>query len=107
VSIPAVLAETARVLSLGGRLALLEVDTPSNSLLRWGHRVYFNRLVPLLGALLSDAWAYSYLPRSVSYLPSNAELHAMLETAGFRQVVKHRLSGGIAQLVTAVRSAQR
>jgi demethylmenaquinone methyltransferase/2-methoxy-6-polyprenyl-1,4-benzoquinol methylase len=107
VSIPAVLTEAARVLSPGGRLALLEVDTPSNSLLRWGHGVYFSRLVPLLGALFSDAWAYNYLPRSVSYLPSSEELRDMLETAGFQQIVKRRLSGGIAQLVTAVSSAQK
>lgn len=107
VSIPAVLAEAARVLQPGGRLALLEVDTPSNRLLRWGHSLYFNRLVPWLGALLSDAWAYTYLPRSVSYLPTSAELHQMLEAAGFQPVVKRRLSGGIAQLVTAVREGEK
>jgi demethylmenaquinone methyltransferase / 2-methoxy-6-polyprenyl-1,4-benzoquinol methylase len=103
VSIPAVLRETARVLKPGGRLALLEVDTPSNRLLSWGYNLYFTRLVPLLGALLSDARAYAYLPRSVSYLPAGGELQQMIETVGFRQVTKHRLSGGIAQLVTAVR----
>ncbi|HEV8717272.1 MAG TPA: ubiquinone/menaquinone biosynthesis methyltransferase [Candidatus Binatia bacterium] len=103
VSIPAVLAEAARVLQPGGRLALLEVDTPHNRLLRWGHGLYFNHIVPVLGALLSDAWAYAYLPRSVSYLPASEELRQMIEAAGFQRVVKRRLSGGIAQLVTAVR----
>ncbi len=106
VSIPAVLTEAARVLQPGGRLALLEVDTPNNRLLRWGHSLYFNRIVPLLGALLSDAWAYTYLPRSVSYLPPSVELQQMLETAGFQPVVKRRLSGGIAQLVTAVKKGE-
>jgi len=106
VSIPAVLTEAARVLQPGGRLALLEVDTPSNRLLRWGHSLYFNRLVPLLGALLSDAWAYTYLPRSVSYLPTSVELQQMLEAAGFQEVVTRRLSGGIAQLVTAVKKGK-
>jgi demethylmenaquinone methyltransferase/2-methoxy-6-polyprenyl-1,4-benzoquinol methylase len=107
VSIPAVLAETARVLQPGGRLALLEVDIPGNRLLRWGHSLYFNRLVPVLGALLSDAWAYTYLPRSVSYLPPREELRQMIEAAGFQQVLKRRLSGGIAQLVTAVREGEK
>ena len=106
VSIPAVLAEAARVLKPGGRLALLEVDTPHNRLLRWGHGVYFNRIVPVVGALLSDAWAYTYLPRSLSYLPTTEELRQMIEAVGFQQVSKRRLSGGIAQLVTAVRSAE-
>jgi len=103
VSIPAVLAETARVLAPGGRLALLEVDTPNNRLLRWGHQVYFNRVVPLLGALLSDARAYAYLPRSASYLPESGALQGMIAAAGFSRIMKYRLSGGVAQLVTAIR----
>lgn len=103
VSIPVVLAEAARVLAPGGRLALLEVDTPSGRILRWGHQVYFTRIVPWLGGLLSDAWAYTYLPQSVSYLPESAELQTMIEEAGFLQVGKRQLSGGVAQLLTAVR----
>jgi len=106
VSIPAVLAEVARVLKPGGRLALLEVDTPNNRLLRWGHSLYFNRIVPWLGALLSDAWAYAYLPRSVSYLPASEELQQMIEAAGFQKVIKQQLSRGIAQLVMAVREGE-
>jgi demethylmenaquinone methyltransferase/2-methoxy-6-polyprenyl-1,4-benzoquinol methylase len=103
VSIPAVAREAARLLKPGGRLAFLEVDTPANLLLRWGHQVYFTRIVPFLGSLLSDRQAYAYLPESVSYLPEDPELLRIIEAAGFRQVTKQRLSGGIAQLVTAVR----
>lgn len=103
VSIPVVVRELARVLEPGGRLALLEVDTPRNALVRWGHQVYFNRIVPFLGGLLSDSWAYSYLPRSVAYLPEPEVLQGLLETAGFHAVKRRQLSGGIAQLITAVR----
>ncbi len=103
VSIPAVLGEIARVLTPGGRVAFLEVDTPRNVFLRWGHSVYFNRVVPLLGALLSDAWAYSYLPKSVAYLPEPPILQQMFMDAGLRNVTKCPLSGGIAQLLTAVK----
>ena len=53
----------------GGRLGLLEVDRPANPLVRAGHSVYFNRVVPLMGRLLSDAQAYRYLPQSAVYLP--------------------------------------
>jgi len=105
VSIPAVLVEAARVLLPGGRLVLLEVDTPTNKLLQWGYGLYFKRLVPFLGALLSDAPAYAYLPRSVSYLPESSTLQRMIEAAGFRQVVKHQLSGGVVQLLTAIRTS--
>jgi demethylmenaquinone methyltransferase/2-methoxy-6-polyprenyl-1,4-benzoquinol methylase len=103
VSIPAVLSEIARVLAPGGRLALLEVDSPRNAVVRWGHHVYFNRVVPLLGGLLSDSWAYSYLPRSVAYLPEPAALCRILEMAGFHAVRRRQLSGGVAQLITAVK----
>ncbi len=103
VSIPNALQEAARILKPGGRLALLEVDTPRNSLLKWGHGFYFQRLVPILGGLISDRKSYLYLPRSVVYLPEEAELLAMVRAAGFEQVVKQNLSSGVAQLITAVR----
>ena len=103
VSIPRALQEAARVLKPGGRLALLEVDTPRHTLLKWGHSLYFQHIVPLLGGLISDRKSYLYLPRSVVYLPEEAELLQMVRAAEFEQVVKKRLSAGVAQLITAVR----
>ena len=94
----------ARVLRPGGRIGLLEVDRPSNPILRWGHGLYFGRVVPLIGAVLSDRDAYRYLPDSVAYLPPAGELQAIVRTAGFTDVQHHRLSAGIAQLITATRS---
>lgn len=101
--VAAALGEAARVLKPDGRLALLEVDTPANSLVRLGHRLYFHRVVPLLGRLLADRDAYSYLPESVAYLPVESALAAMLSRAGFHGIEKRRLSAGVAQLVTARR----
>jgi len=98
-----VLTEAARVLAPRGRMALLEVDAPGSDLLRIGHAVYFNRIVPLIGGLISDRAAYRYLPRSVAYLPSERELLALLRRVGFTRAAKRRLSGGIAQLLTAER----
>ena len=70
--------------------------------MRAGHALYFDRVVPLLGALLSDRAAYAYLPRSVAYLPSEAELLGLLGRAGFRACRGARLFGAV-QLITAVR----
>ncbi|MGH9209553.1 MAG: ubiquinone/menaquinone biosynthesis methyltransferase [Acidimicrobiales bacterium] len=98
------LDELARVVRPGGRIALLEVATPANPVLRWGHRAYFGKVVPLIGGLLSDPAAYRYLPRSVAYLPPTERLKAMIAEAGFTAVERQALSGGIAQLLTATRS---
>jgi len=108
-----VLAECARVLRPGGRLALLEVDAPSQPLLRVGHRLWFGRIVPFVGGVVAArsgapraraAAAYRYLPASVAYLPPTPELLALISSAGFTSVERHPLSGGIAQLLCGTRS---
>ncbi len=99
--LPVVFTELARVVRPGGRIGLLEVAQPDNSLLRWGHSVYFGRVVPRIGGLLSDRAAYRYLPRSVAYLPAVPDLLEQLRSAGFTDVRRRLLSAGIAQLLTA------
>jgi demethylmenaquinone methyltransferase/2-methoxy-6-polyprenyl-1,4-benzoquinol methylase len=96
-------AECSRTLRPGGRVALLEVAEPASPLLRAGHAVYFGRVVPLVGGLLSDGAAYRYLPQSVAYLPPPDELVAMLQRAGFTDARRRLLSVGIAQLLTGTR----
>jgi demethylmenaquinone methyltransferase/2-methoxy-6-polyprenyl-1,4-benzoquinol methylase len=99
--------EMGRVVRPGGRVALLEVAQPTNPVVRAGHRLWFQRAVPLIGGLLSDRQAYRYLPASTVYLPEPHELRDMLLEAGFSGVNHHLLSGGISQLVTATRAAER
>ncbi|MFM7046747.1 MAG: ubiquinone/menaquinone biosynthesis methyltransferase [Actinomycetota bacterium] len=96
-------AELARVVREGGRVALLDVSTPKNPLIRAGNNVYFGKVVPLIGAILSDAPAYRYLPRSVSYLPAAHELVRMFEESGFVEVEHSQLSGGLTQLLVGTR----
>lgn len=96
--------ECARVLRPGGRLAFLEVAEPRPALVRAGHRLYFGRVVPWVGARLSDAPAYRYLPRSVAYLPPAPELLAGLAGCGFDRVERRTFSLGVTQLITATRA---
>jgi len=104
VSLPPAFAEAARALQPGGRMGLLEVDRPRSGFVRAGHGVYFNRVVPFIGGLLSsDRQAYRYLPESATYLPEEGELLAMLRAAGFSQIVKRRHMFGAIQAITAVR----
>ena len=88
----------------GGAIALLDASRPDNAVLRAGHAVYFERVVPMIGGLLSDRDAYAYLPKSMAYLPPPTEMLAMLRAAGFPSARRLQLSGGITQLLVGVRA---
>lgn len=103
VDLDAFLAEVGRVVRPGGRIALLEVSQPANPVMRFGHGVYFGKVVPRIGALLSDADAYRYLPESVAYLPEPPALVQAVVDAGFADARRTLLSGGISQLLTGTR----
>lgn len=103
VSLEAFFRETARVVRPGGRVTLLDVSEPDNAALRAGNSVYFRRIVPLIGGLLSDGGAYRYLPRSTAYLPPPDEMLRMLRQAGFPDAVRHQLTGGLTQLLVGTR----
>ena len=102
-----VFQEVARVLVPGGRLVILEVDRPSHFALRFGHRIWFNRVVPVIGAFFSDGAAYRYLPKSVAYLPNTVDLKAMLVSSGFGDISYQRLHGGLAQVIVAVKEGEQ
>ena len=102
-SLPPFFEELERVLRSGGRIALLEVDQPANKILRFGHKIHFGKIVPLIGSLLSDSTAYSYLPESVSYLPIFEDLADMLSASGFIEIKKEKLTGGVAQVISATK----
>lgn len=104
VSLEGFFAELARVVKPGGAIALLDASRPDNPLLRAGHAVYFGKVVPLIGGVLSNREAYAYLPRSMAYLPPPGEMLRMLTDAGFASARRLQLSGGIVQLYAGTRA---
>jgi demethylmenaquinone methyltransferase/2-methoxy-6-polyprenyl-1,4-benzoquinol methylase len=104
VDLEAFFAEIARVVRPGGRISLLEASQPDGPLMRAGHAVYFRRMVPMIGGLLSDREAYAYLPKSMAYLPPVAEMVTAVRDAGFPDAERVPLSGGIAQVLAGTRA---
>jgi demethylmenaquinone methyltransferase/2-methoxy-6-polyprenyl-1,4-benzoquinol methylase len=93
------LAELSRVLKPGGWVAVLEFSRPANAILRPLFNLYFRRVLPLMGGLVSGSLsAYTYLPASVQKFPDQSQLSLLMEQAGFVQVRYENLTGGIAAL---------
>lgn len=89
------LAEMRRVVRPGGRVVVLEMTTPAKPPLSWFFRLWFDRIVPMLGRLSDDPEAYSYLPNSVKRFPGPDALAAELAAAGLVDVRWVLTAGGI------------
>jgi len=94
------LRELRRMLRPGGRLGILEITTPRGRFAPF-YRVWFDRIVPLLGKVLPGGAAYTYLPASVRRFPGPDDLAALLERTGFADVRYRLFAGGIVALHVA------
>jgi demethylmenaquinone methyltransferase / 2-methoxy-6-polyprenyl-1,4-benzoquinol methylase len=80
-------AEQLRVVKPGGRVVCLEITLPRTPVLGWLIEVYFFRVVPFVGRLISgNREAYMYLPESVAAFPPPPELQRIIESVGLRDV---------------------
>jgi demethylmenaquinone methyltransferase/2-methoxy-6-polyprenyl-1,4-benzoquinol methylase len=106
------LAEMVRVVRPGGRVVVLEMTTPTRAPLSHFYQLWFDAIVPALGAMAGAliersagarepagastiADAYSYLPSSVKRFPGPAALAAELERAGLSEITYLLTAGGI------------
>jgi demethylmenaquinone methyltransferase/2-methoxy-6-polyprenyl-1,4-benzoquinol methylase len=91
--------ELARILAPGGKLVVLEFTEPPNPLLRRVYLLYFRKVLPLVGRLVSGhPWAYGYLPESVREFPEPEDLAALMIESGFGRTSWELLTGGVAAL---------
>ncbi len=110
--LPRGLAEMARVVRPGGRVVVLEITTPTRAPLSHFYRLWFDRIVPALGAAagrgeaaaaklrraeagVGIADAYTYLPSSVRRFPGPEALAETLVRAGLVEVEYIITAGGI------------
>lgn len=118
------LAEMVRVVRPGGRVVVLEMTPPTKPPLSVFYRLWFDRLIPLLGRLTGSlsalasrargapperaiADAYAYLPASVKRFPGPDALAAEMARAGLRDVTYLLTAGGIIAIHAGVVAAKR
>jgi demethylmenaquinone methyltransferase/2-methoxy-6-polyprenyl-1,4-benzoquinol methylase len=94
------LREMTRVVRPGGRVVVLEITTPTKPPLSTFFRLWFDRIVPMLGR---DE-AYTYLPNSVKRFPGPEALARSMDAAGLRDIRWILTAGGIIALHVGTRA---
>lgn len=105
VDLDAGLAEAARVLKPGAKLVILEMTLPPGRRLRWIFQLYFRRVLPRIGRLISKhTTAYTWLPESTQTFPPPAELARRMAAQGFTETGWRLFLGGVCALHEGVRA---
>ncbi|PKO21878.1 MAG: hypothetical protein CVU38_12335, partial [Chloroflexi bacterium HGW-Chloroflexi-1] len=87
IDVPAAFAEQVRVVKPGGHVVCLEITLPHTPVFSRLFHLYFFRIVPLIGGLISgQREAYTYLPESVGAFPRPPELARIMASVGLRDV---------------------
>lgn len=98
-NVPQFMNDLFQILKPHGRLGVLCLTRPQNRILRWGHSLYLNFYLPIMGRLVSGQKdAYLFLSQSVQNFQDPSDTLQAMQNAGFRNVHTVALSGCIATL---------
>jgi len=96
------LAELFRVLKPGGQIAILDCNQPEG-LVGALYNLYFKKILPRVGALISSSSAYRYLPASVERFPRPPRMKELIHNAGFLNATWTSYTLGVAGLYRATK----
>ena len=98
------LSEMARTLKPGGRAVILEFAEPHGRPFGLVYRVYFRRVLPFIGRIVSGRpRAYAYLPATVTRFPNPDEIKQRMALTGLSVVLTRLIAGGAVVLYAAER----
>jgi len=93
------ISEMHRVLTVGGRVMILEFGIPENSLVKFFHLTYLRHILPVVGGLLSKNFAaYSYLNKTIESFPSGEKFCDIMRKFPFETVKAYSLNFGSVML---------
>ncbi len=99
------LSEMRRVVKKGGKVVVLEFSQPENKVFRWVYYLYFQKILPFIGAAVSKKkGAYSYLPSSVMAFPDRNEFAGLMKDVGLADIEFYDLTFGIVTVYAGVRT---
>lgn len=98
------LSEMGRVVKKGGKVVVLEFSLPENKFFRSIYYLYFQKLLPLIGAAVSkNKGAYSYLPSSVMLFPQKDEFVELIKGSGMKDIKYYPLTFGIVTVYAGIK----
>ncbi len=95
------LAEMARVVRPGGRVAILELSEPRAGILGPLARFHVHHVVPFLGGLISGSKEYRYLQTSIAAFPAPQAFAEVMRGAGLDVLEVTPLTFGVCCLYVA------
>jgi demethylmenaquinone methyltransferase / 2-methoxy-6-polyprenyl-1,4-benzoquinol methylase len=98
------LSEMARVIKKNGKVIVLEFTFPQKGLMRRLYPIYFQRVLPWVGGVISgDRGAYAYLPESVLHFTSAKHYEEIMRKVGLENVSSQSLTGGVASIISGIK----